>query len=194
MTREEIETIKGKAVHDAICSIENRVRHVYNQGFEEGKNYYIQKYGNAYNKGLEDAWECARKIISDTCYGGYDAKTLKQIFGTPVIPDVFKNSASEAVVKLKEYEEQQKQSEKSCKDCKHGINGMLNFKSGRCEACYYDERLGGNCLFEEKQTEEKTERSCESCRFAELQPHEFPCCTCSQAYMSRWEPQKGTEE
>ena len=83
---------------------------------------------------------------------------------------------------------------RSCKDCKHGINGMLNFKSERCEACYYDGRIGGNCLFEEKQTEEKTDKSCESCRFADLQPHEFPCCACSQAYMSRWELQKGAEE
>ena len=63
MTREETEEIKGKAIHNAMCSIENRVRHIYNQGFEEGKNYYIQKHGDAYNKGLEDAWECVRKIV-----------------------------------------------------------------------------------------------------------------------------------
>lgn len=97
-------------------------------------------------------------------------------------------------IEKKKYEEQQKQTEKSCKDCKHGIDGMLNFKSGRCEACYYDERLGGNCLFEEKQTEEKTDKSCDDCHFADLQPHEFPCCACSQAYMSRWELRKGAEE
>lgn len=149
MTREEKEAIKAKAIHDAMCSIENRLRHVYNQGFEEGKEYYIQKYSNAYNKGLEDAWECARKITSDV---RYDAKTLKQIFGTQLIPDVFKNSASGAVVKIKEYEEQQKQSE------------------------------------------EKTDKSCDDCRFADLTAYEFPCSVCSASHTFRWEARKGAEE
>jgi hypothetical protein len=143
MTREEKEAIKGKAIHDAMCSIENRVRHVYNQGYEEGKDYYIQKYGNAYNKGLEDAWECARMIIG--------LGEPEDVVGCAGLRNfICEYSASEAVIKLKKYEEQQ--------------------------------------------TRKKNDKSCESCRFADLQPHEFPCCTCSQAYMSRWEPQKGTEE
>lgn len=190
--------MKDKAINDAMVSIENRVRHVYNQGYSDGladgninSGLFADKVREAYNNGLEEAWECARKILFD---GSLSRDILTELGADSFSGVIHKCSASEAIEKIKKYEEQKKQSEKSCKDCKHGINGMLNFKSERCEACYYDERLGGNCLFEEKQTEEKTDKSCESCRFADLQQHEFPCCACSQAYMSRWELQKGASE
>lgn len=145
----------------------------------------------AYQRGLEEAWEGARKLLFDSSLSRDILTDLGADSFCGIIHDC---SADEAIVKLKEYEEQQKQSEKSCKNCKHGINGMLNFKSGRCEACYYDERIGGNCLFEEKQTEEKTDKSCESCRFADLQEYEFPCSVCSASHTFRWEARKGAEE
>lgn len=37
---------------------------------------------------------------------------------------------------------------KGCKTCRHSDNGMADIKSGRCNACYYDGRLKGNCLWE----------------------------------------------
>lgn len=45
--------------------------------------------------------------------------------------------------------------EKHCKACKYSDNGMINVESERCKACYYDGRLGGNCLFVPKQTATK---------------------------------------
>lgn len=233
--------MKDKAIHDAMVSIENRVIHIYNHGFSDG--YEVGKseaklietidnmnrqYRSGYSKGLEEAWECARKILFDSSLPGDILTDLCADSFCGIIQDC---SASEAIAKLKEYEqkksvnrdcehcsktygtlgccttvhnewvysceeghreyeEQQKQSEKSCKNCQHGINGMPNFKSGRCEACYYDERIGGNCLFEEKQTEEKTDKSCDDCRFADLQKHEFPCCSCSASHTFRWEARK----
>ncbi len=45
--------------------------------------------------------------------------------------------------------------EKHCKACKYSDNGMINVESERCKACYYDGRLGGNCLFVPKQTTTK---------------------------------------
>lgn len=202
MTREEKEAIKGKAINDAMCSIENRVRHVYNQGFEEGKNYYIQKHDNAYNKGLEDAWECARKIFH------MSASELIFTFGR--VSGWVDLSASEAMAKLKEYEkqqrqeweddfenkqleqlcnhlEQQKKIEKSCDNCGHRFDVS-------CEIL--DE---GECCINEsrwipKQTEEKTNKSCDNCRFVDLMEHEFPCCDCYASHTFRWEPQNGVEE
>lgn len=147
-----------------------------------------------YEAGLEDAWECARKILFDESLPRDILTDLGVNTFCGIIQDY---TASEAIAKIKEYEEkkeQQKQSDKSCKDCKHGINGMPNFRSGRCEACYYDERIGGNCLFEEKQTEEKTDKSCESCRFADLQEYEYPCSTCSASHTFKWEPRKGASK
>lgn len=194
MTREEKEAMKDKAIHDAMCSIENRVRHVYNQGYSDGladgninSGLFADKVREAYNNGLEDAWECARKLL----YEDSLSRDILMELGADTFCGVIQNcSASEAIARLKEYEEQKKQSEKNCKDCKHSNNGMPNFKSGRCEACYYDERIGGNSLFEEK----PTEKSCDNCRFVDLTAYEFPCCSCSESHTLRWEARKGAEE
>lgn len=35
--------MKDKAIHDAMVSIENRVRHVYNQGYADGLAYALEK-------------------------------------------------------------------------------------------------------------------------------------------------------
>ena len=58
MTREEKEAMKDKAIHDAMCSIENRVRHVYNQGYSDGladgninSGLFADKVREAYNNG-----------------------------------------------------------------------------------------------------------------------------------------------
>jgi hypothetical protein len=145
--------MKDKAIHDAMVSIENRVRHVYNQGFEEGRGckYEQSDIEAAYQRGLDDAWKCMEKICAEVIDGGLDSDTLKQIFGTAIIVNIFKtNSASEAMAKLKEYEEQQ-------------------------------------------QTEGKTDKSCESCRFADLQEYEFPCSACSASHTFRWEARKGAK-
>ena len=189
--------MKDKAIHDAMANIDIRVRDVYNQGYSDGladgninSGLFADKVREAYNNGLEDAWECARKLL----YEDSLSRDILTELGADTFCGVIQNcSASEAIAKLKEYEEQKKQSEKSCKDCKHSNNGMPNFKSGRCEACYYDERIGGNCLFEKKQTEEKTDKSCESCRFVDLTEHEFPCSVCSASHTFRWEARKGAE-
>ena len=145
--------MKDKAIHDAMVSIENKVRHVYNQGFEEGRSgkYDQSDIEAAYQRWLDDAWKCMEKICAEVIDGGLDSNTLKQIFGTAIIVNIFKtNSASEAMAKLKEYEE--------------------------------------------KQTEEKTDKSCESCRFVDLQEYEFPCSVCSASHTFRWEARKGASE
>lgn len=53
--------------------------------------------------------------------------------------------------------------------------------------------------YKEKQTEEKTDKSnlcadCETCRFADLTAHEFPCSACSASHTFRWEARKGASE
>lgn len=161
MTREEKEAMKDKAIHDAMCSIENRVRHVYNQGYSDGladgninSGLFADKVREAYNNGLEEAWECARKILFD---GSLSRDILTELGADSFCGVIHKCSASEAIEKIKEYEEQ------------------------------------------EKQTEEKTDKSnlcadCETCRFADLTAHEFPCSVCSASHTFRWEPRKGASE
>ena len=181
--------MKDKAINDAMVSIENRVRHVYNQGFnqgfEEGRGckYEQSDIEAAYQRGLDDAWKCMEKICAEVIDGGLDSNTLKQIFGTAIIVNIFKtNSASEAMAKLKEYEE--KQTEPNCDYCKY----FGNPPHAVCCSC-----VNGN-RFEPMQPEEKTDKSCESCRFADLQEYEFPCSACSASHTFRWEARKGADE
>ena len=171
MTREEKEAIKSKAVNDAMNSIENRLRHVYNQGFEEGKNYYIQKYGNAYNKGLEDAWDCVRKIVG--------LGEPADIVGCAGLRNfICEYSVLEAMIRLKKYEEQQRQeweadfedkqleklcnhleqqkkTEKSCDNCGHRFDVSCEIlDSGEC------------CINEGKRIPKQTEKNCENCGYS----------------------------
>lgn len=64
-----------------------------------------------YQRGLEDAWECARKIVCPSdCYEGGLAGHVKEIFGYEgyLSRGIFKDfSAFEAIDKIKKYEERQ---------------------------------------------------------------------------------------
>lgn len=188
--RKGAKEMKDKAIKDAMVSIENRVRHVYNQGFEEGRSCKLDSSDieAAYQRGLDDAWKCIEKICAEVIDGGLDSNTLKQIFGTAIIVNIFKtNSASEAIEKIKKYEEQQKKIEKSCDNCGH-----------RCDVSCEILDSGECCINEgkwiPKQTKEKTDKSCDDCRFADLQEYEFPCSACSASHTFRWEARKGASE
>lgn len=63
-----------------------------------------------YEDGLNEAWECAKKIEAPTVEGGLSGQELAQIFKDgATLYKVFKNySAREAVTRIKEYEEEQK--------------------------------------------------------------------------------------
>ena len=140
-----------------------------------------------YEAGLEDAWECARKILKSEC------ATMKYIFHTAYYPEIIlNNSPTEAIAKIKEYEEQEKQTEektdKSCATCAHILDDdfcEIFIKGGYCEK---------HSEWTPKQTEEKTDKSCDDCRFADLQKYEFPCSACSASHTFRWEPRKGASE
>lgn len=65
----------------------------------------IQK--TAYENGLDDAWEIAKKI---ECMDGYDGDELIEMFGTDGIEAIFaKYKASEVLEKVKAYEEYKEQ-------------------------------------------------------------------------------------
>jgi hypothetical protein len=62
----------------------------------------------AYNKGLNDAWELARKVALDNYEGAYSVKGLKNIFGFSSLQGVFRYcSIQEALAKLEAYEKEQ---------------------------------------------------------------------------------------
>ena len=63
----------------------------------------------AYQEGLDDAWDCARKIVQTS--RGYSHDEINEIYGTRL--RAFDLTPSEAIAKMQEYEEEQ-QNIKSC--------------------------------------------------------------------------------
>lgn len=126
--RQQIE--KNKALKLAVGEINNhlsvleglvrkdimeQVDEAYQRGLEEGKKAFDlldAERNSEYQRGLDDAWEAARKIALGLDDGGFSTHYLKKVFGSPSFQYAFKNySASEAIEKLKDYEEKQKASQ-----------------------------------------------------------------------------------
>ena len=66
---------------------------------------YTEK--EAYQKGLYDAWECARKIAINEASGGLSLVELDKIFSCDDLAEVFGFTASEAIEKIRQYEQKQ---------------------------------------------------------------------------------------
>ena len=73
----------------------------YEKGFDDGRTLNTGKY----EKGLNDAWEAAKKIWE------YDTTTLREIFGEGImIMDYYMIfTASEAIEKIRQYEQRQEE-------------------------------------------------------------------------------------
>lgn len=84
-------------------------KEAYDKGFEDGKELCPDPkicYNNAYQNGLSDAWEAARKISMAEINGRCSWKSMKNIFGYDIPSKIFKNfTASEAIESLKIYEQ-----------------------------------------------------------------------------------------
>ena len=79
-----------------------------------GDSDYINEHfsdlqDTAYQRGLDEAWKAARRISVIELNGGLAGKELMKIYGTMDIHKIYDdNTASEAIDKLKAYEEKQK--------------------------------------------------------------------------------------
>ena len=107
--KEAIESI----MKDTTSKVMDHAIKAYRQGYEDGQKekpqaIYEMKV-EEYNKGLNEAWECARKINNLP-----KAEDLCELFKGK---SCYEYSASEAIAKIKEYEE--KQTKKSCGNCRY---------------------------------------------------------------------------
>ena len=74
-------------------------------------DYINEHYGElqdeAYQRGLEDAWEAAQKVVCKTTVGDMSLDTLQEIFGvrSPAAAIMQSNTAQQAIDKIKAYEE-----------------------------------------------------------------------------------------
>lgn len=74
----------------------------YKKGYAEGEKQAKENY----QKGLSDAWECAKKIACMESDGGMPCQVLADIFDCDG-RIIATHSASEAIAKIKAYEEEQ---------------------------------------------------------------------------------------
>ena len=84
------------------------------ENLEELNSDYINEHfgdlqDTAYQRGLDYAWEAAKKVVLNPDEGGLSALGLNEIFNCATIQQVFrKYTLSEVIAKLKAYEEKQK--------------------------------------------------------------------------------------
>ena len=113
---------------------------IYKRGYDEGvkdgqKGKISEMLVDTYTQGLNDAWECARKIMLNKVNGGLPTEEHSKIFGYIATSEVLKNyTASEAIAKIKEYEEQDKH---KCKECKWDEFRDAQHPVGTpCDSCF----------------------------------------------------------
>jgi len=63
----------------------------------------------AYEQGLSDAWETARKIAISEESGGLTCREMQRIFCTDETDEIFDMSASEAIEKIRQYEQEKEE-------------------------------------------------------------------------------------
>ena len=122
MAKQTIEQTVGLC-KEAMTNVRNAYDRGYKQGFKDGedieqKNGAVTKVEIAkmeYERGLNDAWEAARKIMLCKSKGGLGYEVVLKIFqqvdltGTEHFDILHKRSASEAIAKIKEYEEKKQE-------------------------------------------------------------------------------------
>ena len=99
---------------DKLTPLDKALEEAYQKGYDVESH---EATTLEYQQGLDDAWECARKIFGYVTDGGLTLDELRNVFGVKGVPfctaDILRtNTASEALAKIKAYEEQQKADER----------------------------------------------------------------------------------
>ena len=195
----------------------------YNEIIKKGRSLLADMYGYGYadaekkhnsdldyKDGLEDgrmeAWECAKKLILNKKDGGLSTDEIKDIFAADAEDyTVFKNlSASEAIAKIKEYEQVDKMS------LKDALNWMKDyFRTIDMPMPQYDKAF--EMAIKALEQEPKTGH-CKDCKYFEydsvakvdgvplIVAHEIcsrwgdGCKTKEDGYCFLYEPQEGSDK
>ena len=108
---------------EAMTNVRNAYDRGYKQGYKDGKTDVVT---TSYEKGLNDAWEAARKIMLSKSNGGLGYEVVLKIFqqayitGTEHFDILRERSASEAIAKIKEYEEEKQKEQAKEEEFKVG--------------------------------------------------------------------------
>ena len=84
---------------------ENEKMGVKIDAYELCGDQHEEEYNQAFNQGVEAAWELAKKIICQPINGGFKKSEFEEIFGYDYISDIFKKyTYTEAAAKVAEWE------------------------------------------------------------------------------------------
>ena len=107
-----------KLMDGIITILEESYDYGYDQGYADAKSELGQnaidlaheESDRAYQQGLEDAWKFIQKLLKDECDGGYTVSLLQNALGYCNIRNIVcYYGISEALAKIKAYEDKQKQ-------------------------------------------------------------------------------------
>ena len=79
----------------------------FERGYRQRKAEEGKEIQEAYQRGLNDAWETARKIAINEASGGLSLAELDEIFSCDDLAKVFGFTASEAIERIDKYEQKQ---------------------------------------------------------------------------------------
>ena len=134
---------------------------VYRSGHEDGVKS-VQLLGNrARDIGREEAWECVRKMWR------MDYDDLESIFDSDDMDWILENfTASEAMQKIKDYEERKVE---KCGKC------LISYNGANCSSC------------EEVRQTDEFYGDCNYCKYWSRTTEQYPCNECKHQYISKWE-------
>ena len=90
------------------ADMQKKLDDAYQKGLEDGKKAFDlldAERDSEYQRGLNDAWDAARKIVVEECYGGLSVPELIRIFragGPCTVLETY--TAQEAIAKIKAHE------------------------------------------------------------------------------------------
>lgn len=101
-------------VNNIETQAEKAQEEAYQKGVQDTKQHWVDAprscaYKLGYENGLNDAWETARKIAINEASGGLSLVELDKIFSCDDLAEVFGFTASEAIEKIRQYEQKQEE-------------------------------------------------------------------------------------
>ena len=136
-----------------------KAEQIIDEAYNRGKNDAKRKIERAYQRGLDDAWEAARKSVYWWKDNEEGVKVFKELFDSWAVDNLFKFSASEAIAKIREYEQEHtprcnncrhKDDQFSvCSGCEDGSECEAETTEANCGEChrrYYCEASPGSCI------------------------------------------------
>ena len=160
---ENLEELNSDYINEHFGDLQDTI---YKKGLHDGESKC--RYCNEYQRGLDDAWEAARKVTFNSDDGGLSIDELDEIFGCYSLQRVFRAySAQQTIAKLKAYEEQKADDEikvenerMEAKRVMHEDCAFLYWTCGNCNSLVLEhDNFCSNCGADFRRNEDGKEKN-----------------------------------